>query len=192
MKFSRNTIMGLAIVVMAVTAVGILWPQTPAIPVIQVEAVWSRPVLMAKIDHMAGMTSTQTTTDTMAGMAGMTSTQTTDDEMAGMEMGSRGVVYLNLLNKGGTPDRLIGVQSDVADHTELHETIMEADGLMKMRPVEGGIEIPAGGQAALKPGSYHIMLMGLKQDLKVGDHFSVVLTFEQSEPMTVESEVMEQ
>lgn len=176
MKFSRNTIMGLAIVVMAGAALGILWPQAPTIPVIQVEAVWSRPALMAKMDHMAGMTSTQTT----------------DDEMEGMEMGSRGVVYLTLRNKGGTPDRLIGVQSDVADHTELHETIMEADGLMKMRPVEGGIEIPAGGQTALKPGSYHIMLMGLKQDLKVGDRFSVVLMFEQSEPITVESEVMEQ
>lgn len=170
--------MGLAIVVMASAAVGLFWPQAPTIPAIGVEAVWSRPVLMAKMDHAAGITSTQTTTNTMAGME--------------METGSRGVVYLTLTNKGQTSDRLISVQSDVADHTELHETIMEADGLMKMRPVEGGIEIPAGGQTALKPGSYHIMLMGLKQDLKVGDHFSVVLTFEQSEPMTVESEVREQ
>lgn len=176
MKFSRNTIMGLSIVVMAVAAIGILWPQAPAIPVIQVEAVWSRPALMAKMERMEGTTSTQAT----------------DDKMEGMEMGSRGVVYLTLLNKGRTSDRLIGVQSDVADHAELHQTIMEEGGLMKMRPVEGGIEIPPRGQTALEPGSYHIMLMDLTQDLKVGDRFSVVLTFEQSEPMTVESEVTEQ
>lgn len=178
MKFSRNILILLAIVIVAVAALGIFWLQAPTTPAIKVEAVWSRPALMATMDHTAGMTSTQTTTDTLAGME--------------METGSRGVVYLTLTNKGRTSERLIGVHSDVADHAELHETIMEAGGLMKMRPVEGGIEISAGGQTALKPGSYHIMLMGLKQDLKVGDRFSVVLTFEKSEPMTVESEVMEQ
>lgn len=177
MRFSRNTLIGLAIVVAAVAAFGVFWLQAPTAPALQVEAVWSRPALMAKMEHQAETTSTQTTDDKTTGMA--------------MEMGSRGVVYLTLLNKGRTSERLIGVQTDVAEHAELHQTIMEEGGLMKMRPVEGGIAIPAGGQTALEPGSYHIMLMNLKQDLKVGDRFALVLTFEQSQPLTVESEVVE-
>jgi copper(I)-binding protein len=56
---------------------------------------------------------------------------------------------------------------------------------MKMRPVEGGIEIPSAGLQMLKPGSYHIMLIGLNRDLKSGDTFEVTLTFANAGDITV-------
>ncbi len=96
-----------------------------------------------------------------------------------------GVVYLTLTNEGGTDDRLIGAETEVAQTVELHETTMQGD-RMKMRPLPKGVVIPAGRRVELKPGGYHLMLIGLRHALKVGDHFSLVLRFEQSDPLTVE------
>ena len=48
---------------------------------------------------------------------------------------------------------------------------------MKMRPVAGGIEIKPGQTVKLDPGGYHVMLMGLKQQLKQGEHFKATLEF---------------
>lgn len=62
---------------------------------------------------------------------------------------------------------------------------------MKMRPLSGGVEVPASGRVEFKPGSYHIMLIGLKRDLKVGDRFTVTPELEKSGTLTVESEVRE-
>jgi copper(I)-binding protein len=59
-------------------------------------------------------------------------------------------------------------------HTHLHE-----NGVMKMRPIDG-IVIPAHGMAELKPGGDHVMLMGLKAPLKMGDHFPLVLVLEKA------------
>lgn len=103
------------------------------------------------------------------------------------EMSGVGGIFMTLFNAGETADRLIAARSDVAATVELHETIMEND-VMKMRPVPA-IEIPAGGQVELKPGRYHIMLIGLKQELQPGDKIKVTLTFEQSGEMTIEAEV---
>ncbi|MBC6934312.1 MAG: copper chaperone PCu(A)C, partial [Chloroflexi bacterium] len=50
--------------------------------------------------------------------------------------------------------------------------------VMKMRPVEGGIEIPAGGSVELKPGGYHVMLMQLPRDLLPGQAIMLTLVFE--------------
>jgi periplasmic copper chaperone A len=59
------------------------------------------------------------------------------------------------------------VQSSVAASAELHEMKLEND-VMRMRPVEK-LELPAGKKVNLKPGGYHLMLMGLKNQIKVGD-----------------------
>jgi len=64
----------------------------------------------------------------------------------------------------------------VVENVEIHQSIMEGD-VMRMQPVEGGIEIPAKGQVELKPGGYHIMLINLKRELKPGDRITVVLEF---------------
>lgn len=87
-----------------------------------------------------------------------------------------GGAFMMLKNSGTTTDRLISVASPIAKMTHLHQTIMEND-VMKMRPVKA-IEVPAGGMAELKPGSFHVMFMGLKQQLVEGEMFPLTLTFE--------------
>ena len=62
------------------------------------------------------------------------------------------------------PLRLVGVSTPVAGVAEVHEMRMDA-GVMKMRAVEGGLELPAGTAVELKPGGYHLMLMDLKSAL---------------------------
>ena len=74
----------------------------------------------------------------------------------------------------------------MSEVVEVHETVVEGD-VAKMRQVTDGIEVPAGGQIELKPGSYHIMLIGLKRDLQSGDTFDVTLVFENSDKLTVEA-----
>jgi copper(I)-binding protein len=95
-----------------------------------------------------------------------------------------GAVYMTLDNKSGTADRLTGVSSDVADKLQIHEMKVE-NGVMKMREVAGGLSIPAGGSVALKPGSYHVMLIGLKKPLTVGEKFPLTLTFEKAGNISV-------
>lgn len=99
-------------------------------------------------------------------------------------LGYNGAVYLKLKNTGGASDRLIKAQTDVCSVTEIHESFIKDDRMM-MEEVDGGIKIPAGGSAELKPGSYHLMLMGVKRSLSVGDSFAVQLKFEKSGIKTV-------
>ncbi|WP_292236111.1 copper chaperone PCu(A)C, partial [Mesorhizobium sp.] len=73
--------------------------------------------------------------------------------------------YFSVTNKGAAPDRLVSVSSDICEKAELHEMGVK-DGVMTMRPVGGGLEIPAGGKVALKPGGYHLMFVGLKRQPK--------------------------
>src|SRR5262245_1688090 len=74
-----------------------------------------------------------------------------------------GAVYVTISNRGSAADALLSASSNVANTVELHETVAQ-DGKMVMRPLPK-IEVPAGGTLEMKPGGYHIMLLGLKQDL---------------------------
>jgi len=69
--------------------------------------------------------------------------------------------------------RLVGASSPVAGVTEVHEMKMEGE-LMKMRPIDG-LDLPAGESVELKPGGYHIMLMGLKAPLQEGQQVPITL-----------------
>jgi copper(I)-binding protein len=95
---------------------------------------------------------------------------------------------MKLVNEGREADRLTGAQTDVAEVAEIHETRIEGD-VMKMQLLPNGLEIPAEGEVLLKPGGYHVMLIGIKQDLNIGDMITVVLEFEKSGRMTVEAPV---
>jgi periplasmic copper chaperone A len=87
-----------------------------------------------------------------------------------------GAAYMTLANKTNTADRLTGASSDVATKVQVHE-MKVVNGVMQMREVAGGLEIPPGGSVTLKPGSYHVMLMGLKKPLVEGQSFPLTLTF---------------
>jgi copper(I)-binding protein len=84
--------------------------------------------------------------------------------------------YLTISNTGDASDRLVGGASAVAKEVQIHEMSM-VNGVMKMRPVAGGLEIKPGATVTLKPGGYHVMFVGLAQPLKQGEHFKVTLEF---------------
>jgi periplasmic copper chaperone A len=93
--------------------------------------------------------------------------------------------FLKIENTGKTADRLLGASTPAAaDHLELHTMSMEGD-VMKMRQVEA-IDIPAGSTVELKPGAFHVMFMGLKSPLKLGDKLPVTLKFEKAGEVQVE------
>jgi copper(I)-binding protein len=85
--------------------------------------------------------------------------------------------YATLTNSGATADRLVAAASEIAESAEIHEVRM-VEGVMQMRPVPEGVIVPAGGEVALKPGSYHLMFFGLKRPLLEGESFAVTLAFE--------------
>jgi len=76
--------------------------------------------------------------------------------------------------------RLVAASSPVAGVVEVHEMSMSGS-TMQMRPVQGGLQLPAGQPVALQPGGYHVMLLDLKQPLKAGDMVSVSFIVEGSD-----------
>jgi hypothetical protein len=101
---------------------------------------------------------------------------------------SVGAGYLTIKNTGTTADRLVGGSSDAAAKFEVHEMSMD-NGVMKMRPVQGGLEIKPGETVELKPQGLHVMFVGLKKPLKQGDHVKATLVFEKAGKVDVEFEV---
>ncbi len=95
-----------------------------------------------------------------------------------------GVGYLVIANAAATGDRLVSAASPAASRTEVHEMSMDG-GVMRMRPVTGGLAVPAGGRVELKPGGYHLMLIGLKAALIEGAEVPVTLTFEKAGPVRI-------
>lgn len=92
--------------------------------------------------------------------------------------------YLKIENAGAVADKLIGGAADVAGSLLVHEMSMD-NGVMKMRELGEGLDIPAGGAVELKPGGFHLMFMQLKQPLKEGDTFPVRLKFEKAGEVVV-------
>ena len=88
-----------------------------------------------------------------------------------------GAIFMVIQNTGDTADRLVGAASPVAKRVELH-THIEDNGIMRMREIEGGIQVPAGGSHVLQRGGDHVMLMGLTETLEDGMTIEVTLTFE--------------
>ena len=93
-----------------------------------------------------------------------------------------GGAFMTLQAIGGA-DRVVSVSSPVAETIELHETINDG-GVMKMREVPQLVLAPE-QPTVLKPGSYHIMLIGLKTPLNRGESFPMTITFEKAPPVTV-------
>jgi len=95
--------------------------------------------------------------------------------------------YVTIVNRGTSPDALVGATADVAERVELHETRNMA-GMMMMEPV-AKVEVAAGARVELKPGSYHLMLIGLKRALQPGQTVTLTLRFERAGALTTHAAV---
>ena len=96
-----------------------------------------------------------------------------------------GAGYLTIKNTGSAPDRLVGGSMADAVSVEIHEMTMDG-GVMKMRPVAGGLEIKPGETVELKPGGFHLMFKDLKQSLKKGEQVDGALDFEKAGSVKVQ------
>ena len=93
--------------------------------------------------------------------------------------------YLKITNTGSTADRLTGGSLTAAGRIEIHE-MTTVDGVMKMRPLPAGLEIKPGATVELKPGSFHMMFMELKQPLTQGQPVKGTLVFEKAGAIEIE------
>ncbi len=118
-----------------------------------------------------------------------------------------GAAYMVIQNTGAGADALIDASSDVAETVEVHETVDMSSAMPMGSPgaptdtTSGGsmmgmqrvdrVDIPAGGMVELKPGGYHIMLIGLTRELQVGEQIQIRLQFEQAGEIMVTAEIRE-
>ncbi|MFN3282510.1 MAG: copper chaperone PCu(A)C [Tabrizicola sp.] len=96
--------------------------------------------------------------------------------------------FMAIVNNGSEADRLIGVESDMAMKSEVHESKVDANGVGTMNEVEF-IEIPPGQTVNLERGGYHVMFMGLKDSLTEGEMRKATLIFEKAGPVEVEFQI---
>lgn len=85
-------------------------------------------------------------------------------------------VFMNITNKENKVIKLTGASTQASQKAELHTHIKENE-MMKMVKVEN-FEIAPNETLELKPGGNHIMLLGLKNELKAGDKIDLKLEFE--------------
>jgi copper(I)-binding protein len=77
-----------------------------------------------------------------------------------------------------------------ADHVEVHEMAV-VDGVMRMKQLPDGLEIPAGATVVLKPGSFHLMFIGMEEQLLPDTYVEGTLVFEKAGTVKVEFAVQE-
>jgi len=104
--------------------------------------------------------------------------------------GGNSAAYMLLTNDTGQDGQLIGASSDKAAAVEIHLSQMSTDGVMQMIHQQS-VAIGSGAELELKPGSYHIMLIGLKQDLNTGDHITLTLHFNSHTDITLTAPVQD-
>jgi len=98
---------------------------------------------------------------------------------------SSGAAYMTITNTGKTPDKVSCVSSDASAQCQIHTMTMD-NGVMQMRPVEGGLEIKPGETVTLKPGGLHVMLVNLKHPLEQGNTVKATLKFDSAGSVDVE------
>jgi copper(I)-binding protein len=103
--------------------------------------------------------------------------------------GGNGAVFFTVNNPTGEDDTLLSASSDIAGAVEIHRSSM-VDGVMKMEK-QDEVLLPAGSETIFQPGGLHVMLIGLNQDLEVGDTFTVTLMMEKEGEVTLDVVVKE-
>jgi len=96
--------------------------------------------------------------------------------------------FMQITNNGKADDRLIEATATISGNVQIHEMSMD-NGVMKMAELTDGLLIPAGATVTLKPGSYHLMFMDLKERPVEGTAFEGTLTFEKAGTVDVSYDV---
>lgn len=99
-----------------------------------------------------------------------------------------GAVYFDV-RATGAGDTLLAASAGIADDAQLHEIATDGGNAM-MRAVEGGIPVDPGDGVSLRPGGYHVMLLGVAEIPAAGETFALTLEFERAGRMTVTVEVL--
>ncbi len=102
-------------------------------------------------------------------------------------MSKNTALFMVIKNVGDEPDVLIDVKTDISKMISIHKT-ENKNGVMKMVHVKR-LSIPPGGSVELKPGGYHIMIMGLKRGIKTGENVKFTLIFEKSGEIVIKAPV---
>jgi copper(I)-binding protein len=139
--------------------------------VIDAGSIWARPTV-AEMDDMD---------------MGESSDEDSDD-MAGMNMGGTSAAYMTIANTSDADDALIAATSNITEIVEIHETSLNENDVMMMRPAEDGIPVPAEGEAVLQPGGFHVMLLD-PAPMAPGDTILLTLEFESGETVTIAAPV---
>jgi len=124
----------------------------------------------------------------LSGCVPMSTLSATNVRSNACKAGDNCGVFMLITNSASNADTLIGASTSVAMSAGLHTVVKDAKGGMVMTPVEN-IPVPASGSVELKPGSLHIMLMGLNKELKTGDTFLLTLKYQKAGEMTVQVKV---
>ena len=107
--------------------------------------------------------------------------------------GGLAAVYFLLGNGTSQADALLSASTQAARVTEMHRSMSmgdESDAMM-MTPIDR-VGLAAGQQVAFEPGGYHLMLFDLQQDLVEGDHFTLIMHFEQAGELEIDVAVIDQ
>jgi len=102
--------------------------------------------------------------------------------------GENAAIYFVLHNHSSNADELIDATSEAAEAVEFHESTTTAGDVIQMNKLSS---VPLGPFAEIKftPGGMHIMLIGLKREVRIDDHVEVVLHFKNSEDLTIVAHV---
>jgi copper(I)-binding protein len=105
--------------------------------------------------------------------------------------GQNGAVYFVIENQTGQDDTLMDVRGDTAEAVEVHLSQMDDKDVMTMERQES-VSIPAKSSVEFKPGGLHVMLIGLKKDLQMGDTFDITLVFQNAGEININVPVTDQ
>jgi len=96
--------------------------------------------------------------------------------------------FMVIKNAGDKDVKVVKADSPASKVTELH-THLNENGVMKMRPV-AAIDVKSKGEAVLKPGGLHVMLIDMKAPMKEGDVVPITLTFDDGSSKKIDAKVV--
>lgn len=135
---------------------------------------------------LAGCSSGSSDTQSSAPAAGATITVT--DAYIPQPASNTSAMFGTVANSGAESVQITGGSAPDVAMVQIHEFVKQGNTEV-MQEVPGGLEIPAGGSVELKPGSYHVMLMDVTADWKVGDEIPVTLNLSNGDTVQVTAPV---